>query len=423
MPSTPTAPSTAQSIAVQLEKVRPVVKKAFETEDVLLDFFKENGDVEVIGTRAVRAPIYIRPGGAASQGTGDFDDKGRGSGSVWDFATVSTIEFHFAFEVSKLAEYATDSKSKAVENVATAEVANAMENFKAFLDRLTNTAGSGVLDTIGAIATSTTFTVTNADMFFYNQLIQVYSSTLATNRGLCKVVAVDPLAKTITVDAAPGGTIAGDVLVININQGTSGANPVSLQGLLYTHVDSATGSWQGLARSSYPEALKTPHIAAAAAAITPGMVRLLFSKIRRVLGSKQFEKEELIPYMNVDQEAAWENTGLNVSSIIINQVGGSNAPEVGKKSPPATMMGRKIMSSIHATPGRVDMVMPKHWWRAVTKEIDFFEEGGQTVFPLYGTSGGLLSGYISYLDTVFQIGADLPRFGGFIDGAAQPPGY
>jgi hypothetical protein len=45
------------------------------------------------------------------------------------------------------------------------------------------------------------------------------------------------------------------------------------------------------------------------------------------------------------------------------------------------------------------------------------------VFPLYGTSGGLLSGYISYLDTVFQIGADLPRFGGFIDGAAQPPGY
>jgi hypothetical protein len=76
------------------------------------------------------------------------------------------------------------------------------------------------------------------------------------------VTQVDPLLKTITVNASPAGTIAGDALVINISQGAGGANPVSLEGLLYNHVDSSSGSWNNLARSTYPEVLKTPHVAA-----------------------------------------------------------------------------------------------------------------------------------------------------------------
>src|SRR5579863_6714954 len=111
------------SIALQLEKVRPLVKGIYEQEDILLNFFKEKGDVDKTSTRALRVPILIRPGGKFSQGTGDFDDMGRGSGSITDVATISPIEFRFAFEVSRLAEYATDSKGKAVEEIATLEVA------------------------------------------------------------------------------------------------------------------------------------------------------------------------------------------------------------------------------------------------------------------------------------------------------------
>jgi hypothetical protein len=229
--------------------------------------------------------------------------------------------------------------------------------------------------------------------------------------------------QTITIDLAPGGVIAGDAIVVNISNGTSGANPLSLQGLRYSHVDSATGSWQGLARSTYPEALKTPHVAAGNASVTPGMVRLAFNKIRRVLGSKRAEKEPLIAYMNTDQEAAWENLGIQISEVIINQVEGKNMPDVQREAPPKTMAGRQIMASIHALPARIDFIMPKHWFRSIVKDIDFFEEGGQTVFPLYGNSGGLLAGYISYYDTVFQIGMEGLRFGAFIDGLAIPAGY
>ena len=127
--------------------------------------------------------------------------------------------------------------------------------------------------------------------------------------------------------------------------------------------------------------------------------------------------------MNVDQEAAWENTGIQISEVIINQSNGDNFPEIGRKNPPKTMLGREIMCSIHALPSRIDFIAPKHWGRTITKDIDYFEEGGQTVFPLYGASGGLLAGYIFYFDTVFQIWMDGPRFGAFVDGLALPSGY
>lgn len=420
MPATNT-----NSIALQLEKVRATVPIIYETEDILLNMFKERGDAEKVSTFAFRIPIQIRPGGKFSQGTADFDDMGRGSGTTWDKATVSTIHFRFAVEVSKLAEYGTDEKSKAVEDVATREVANGMEQFKRNLDALSQGNGTGTLDNIGStyVFPSTTFPVTNADLFYFNQDIQVYSATLAVNRGIATVTSVDPLLKQITVNAAPAGTVAGDALVLNISQGTSGPNPVSLQGLQYSHVDSAAGSWQNLARATYPEALKTPHVAAGNASITPSMARLAISKLRRVLGAKRALQENLFAYMNVDQEAAWENTGIQISEVIINQSGGDNFPEIGRKFAPKTMLGREIMCSIHALPSRIDFIAAKHWGRTITKDIDYFEEGGQTVFPLYGASGGLLAGYIFYFDTVFQIWMDGPRFGAFIDGLALPTGY
>ena len=75
------------SVALQLEKVRKNVPTAYEQEHILLDMIDEKGYLVDASTRNVRQPILIRPGGKASQGTGDFDDMGRGSGSTWDVAT------------------------------------------------------------------------------------------------------------------------------------------------------------------------------------------------------------------------------------------------------------------------------------------------------------------------------------------------
>lgn len=408
------------SVALQLEKVRKTVPTAFEQEVVLLDLIDKRGDVVDASTRNIRLPQLIRPGGKFSQGTADFDDMGRGSGSTWDVGTLSTLQFRFAFEISKLAEYASSGNDKAVEDVAVREVEEALKMFKRALDCVYNTNGTGQLDTISAIS-GTVCTVSNPNLFYFNQDIQFYPTGLASaSRGLATVTAVDPLLKTVTFNALPPGTSVTDALVINISQGAGGANPVSLEGLLYNHVDTQSGTWNNMARSTYPEALKTPHVAAGGSTITPALRRLGENKLRRVLGVN-FE-EPMIAYMNVDQEASWENAGLTISQIILNQVEGENAPDPMKRRGPKNFGGIPIKTSIHATIQRIDVILLKHWGRGITKEIGMFDLGGQTTFQVYGNSGGVEAGYLQYFDVVFNVFMDQPRYGIFWDGLALPVG-
>ena len=149
-------PSNIQSIALQLEKVRKNVPTAYEQEHIFLDLIESKSETIDASTRNIRLPQLIRPGGKASQGTADFDDMGRGSGSTWDVGTLTTLHLRLAFEVSKLAEYATKGNDKAVESVAVREVAEAMKMFKRFLDVLClATNGTGQLDTIQSISGTT----------------------------------------------------------------------------------------------------------------------------------------------------------------------------------------------------------------------------------------------------------------------------
>jgi hypothetical protein len=410
-------PSNFQSVALQLEKVRKQVPTAYEQEHIWLDLLEEKADVLDASTRNIRLPQLIRPGGKGSIGTGDFDDMGRGSGSTWEVGTLSTLQTRWAFEISKLAEYATKGNDKAVEDVAVREVAEAMKMFKRFLDCLAWTNGTGQLDTITSI-TGLVLGVNNPNIFYFNQDIQDYPTGLASNsRGLMTVTAVDPLAKTITVNAAPAGMAVGDALVVNISQGIGSANPIAIEGLLYHHVDSTTGTWNNIARSTYPEALKTPHVAAGGATITPALRRLGEFKLRRVLGVNF--NEPMFALMNVDQLAAWENCGITVATVIQNQIEGDRSMDMLKKKPPKTFGGIDIEYSIHANLQRIDVVLPKHWVRGVTKEVGPFEIGGQTSFQVYGQSTGLQAGYLCYLDVVWNMSIDQPRFGIFWDGLAS----
>jgi hypothetical protein len=418
------AMSNSQTIALQLEKVRDKVPLLYERDDVLLSMIQQRGDVEKVSSRAMRLPLQVNPGGKAGSYNADGGDLGRGSGSAYDVATISPVFYRFAVEITKLVEYASNAREKVVENAAKREVANGMKQFRAFLDKLIQTAGNGVLGSIatGGIA-GTTFTMnipSGAALVYVGQTIQVYDSTLTTNRGTANVVACDPItAQTITVDVVPTGTVVGDLLV---HDGLSGAQPVSLFGIKYHQNNATTGTWMNLNRATYPVQLATPRINAGNAALTPANVRLAINKVRKALGINQVGK--LIAYTSVEQEHAWENLGISISQII--KEGGATSGNgdldllfTGRK----TMSGVPIKSSVNADQTRVDFLDLSHWGRAVMKDIDFFEIGGQTVFPIYGASGGLAASYIFYFDTGFQVFDDSPRSGAYIDALARPSGY
>jgi hypothetical protein len=420
------AQANANVVALQLEKVRDKVPLLYERDDILLTMIQQRGDVEKVSSRNMRLPLQVNPGGKAGSYNADGGDLGRGSGTAYDVAQVSPMFFRFAIEITKLVEYATTGRERAIENATKREVANGMKQFRAFLDKLMQTAGNGVLGTINSIA-STTFTMavpSGAALVYPGQTIQIYDTTLTTNRNVAAsvtttVLSADPInAQTITVDNVPTGTVATDVIV---HDGLTGAQPVSLFGIKYHQNNATTGTWLNLNRATYPVQLQTPRVNAGNAALTPSNVRLAINKVRKSLGINHVSK--LIAYMAVEQEHAWENLGITVSQII-KEGGAGDGNDLdllfsGRK----TMSGIPIKSSVNADQTRVDFLDLAHWGRAVLKDIDFYEVNGNTVFPIYGASGGLAASYIFYFDTAFQVWDDSPRTGAFIDTLARPSGY
>ena len=192
-----------------------------------------------VSSRNMRLPLQIRPGGKAGLANMDGGDLGRGSGTIYDVAQVTPVFFRHAVEITKLVEYASNAPEKAIENTAKREVKNAMAQFRAFLDKVMQTNGNGVLGTVGSITTTglpsgvaAQFGMAKppgAQLFYYNQTVQVYDPTLTTNRGSANVLLVDPFNSLIQVDSLPTGTSVNDLIV---HDGLTGAQPTSLFGIL-----------------------------------------------------------------------------------------------------------------------------------------------------------------------------------------------
>src|ERR1700687_3443764 len=370
--------NNANVIAWQLEKVRDKVPLLYERDDLLLTMIQQRGDVEKVSSRNMRLPLQLVPGGKAGSYNADGGDLGRGSGTTYDVAQVSPIFFRFAVEISKLIEYASNTREKAIENAVKREIANGMKQFRSFLDKVIQTSGNGVLGTISTINGST-FTMTvpsGAALVYVGQTVQVYDPTLTTNRNIAasvvsSVTAADPISatQTITVDNVPAGTAVNDLIV---HDGLTGASPVSLFGIKYHQNSATTGTWLNLNRATYPQQLATPRVNAANAALVPGHVRLAINKVRKALGINQLGK--LIAYTSVDREHAWENLGITISQVIKESGNGRSSNDLdllfsGKK----TMSGIPIKSSVNADQTRVDFLDLSHWGRAVLKDIDFYE--------------------------------------------------
>lgn len=422
------AQSNAQTIALQLEKVRDKIPLLYERDDVLLSLIQQRGDIEKVSSRNMRLPLQLVAGGKAGSYNADGGDLGRGSGTTYDVAQVSPIFFRFAVEVTKLVEYATNAKAKAIENAAKREVSNGMKQFRSFLDKVIQGSGNGVIGTLLSNPVGNVLTMAvpmGATGVYVGQTIQIYDATLTTNRNIAagvtsNVVQADPIsaAQTITLDAVPAGTIATDVIV---HDGLVGAQPISLYGIKYHQNSATTGTWLNLNRATYAVQLQTPSVNAASSALVPTFVRIALNKVRKALGVDQLGK--LLAYTALEQEHAWENLGIGISTVVKEGAGG-RASDLdllfnGKK----TMAGVPFKSSINADQTRIDFLDMSHWGRAVMKDIDYFEVGGQTIFPIYGNSGGLAASFIFYFDTGFQVWNDSPRSGSFISALARPTGY
>jgi hypothetical protein len=407
----------SQTVALQLENVRPKLPVLYERDDTFFSLIQKR-NVERVSTRNARIPLQVQPGGNFGSASLDGGDLGRGSGTVYDFAQLTPIGLRLAVEITKLVEYATNASDKAVEDAAKRNVADAMKQFRRDIDAALQTAGNGVLGTVSSIS-GTTITLTNtpfgARLVRENQRIQVYDTTITTNRGAATIQSKQwtlGAAQTITVDALPGGTIATDVIVVD---GVSGASPTFIYGIPYHHSTSTSGTWLNISRSN-PYVVANG-VNANSAALTLPPIRLAFNQVRQALGIDNLGN--LVWHGHPAQVAAYEELGFVISEI---EKGGANQ-DLDLLFKNKTMGGVRIKENVHADTTRLDLMNLETWGRVEWIPIDFFEIGGNTVFPVYGASGGLAAAYLFYLVTGIQFFVDNPRAVSSVTSLALPTGY
>jgi hypothetical protein len=430
--------------AVELEEVREEIPDLMLTEDTFLSRIKKAGRVipmststgggvgstfDPTGRPSLRIPMRIQAGSTHQQFNADSGDMGRGTGSLYAAQFLTPISFSEACEITAQAIWSTENKKKARVQVKASEFTHTLEQFKSNLDADIQGDGTGILATVTtpssgsgpAGASFSNIVVNISNTFFDNQVVQVYPSVGGVSRGTFQISYVDGVINTIySAQALPAGTIAGDLLVVNGAPGTAGG---SVMGIRAYQVNGNAGTLNGLARSNYPGRLSTPTINLLGAAVTQAIGRLLLAKVALALGLESPALADPVWYCNVDQAAAIENLAVQVAITNQTEVRGDRSQDMMKKYTPATFVDYDIIKSVHALPGRIDLLCLKYWGMGELKAADLYDVNGQTIFPVIGGSGGIAAATVFYFVTSFNIFNSNVRAGAYISNAQIPAGY
>jgi len=414
------AQTESQVVAAELERVADKVPVLFE-RDAMFYANVEKRPVEKVSARDMRIPLEIRPGGLFGYYDIAGGDLGRGEGPSFEKAVISTVNFKFAVEWHKKAQWATDEARKSVVNNVKHLLANSMKEFRRAVDAQLMTAGDGALATVLSVA-GTTLTMSATDGYGTRLLrvghkINIYDTTMATNRtpgDERKITAIDHDARTFTYEgAAVAGVTAGDRI---LTSGMSGANPVGIYGVPYHHSGASTGTWLGLDRATYPEVRANRINAAGSLALSHA--RRALNKIGERLGMENGLK--LKAWLNPCQAQAYEELGQLVS--VINK-GPSPTEKMDLYFDIQQIAGVPMRKHFNWNKTRIDFVVDEVWGRAEMKPAGFYEEEGRRLFEVRGASGGVAAATLFYLVASFNTFTNQPPGVSFIDGLTIPTGY
>lgn len=410
----------AQVTAMELERVVPKIRVLFERDDKFYANIKKR-DVEVISNRQMRIPLELRPGGSFQYFDPNGGDLGRGGGPTWDKATLSSVFMSENIEYTKLVEWSTNSDRKAIANAVRKLTATALDELRRQIDGQLMQAGTGVVGTLSAVSTSggvDTYTL-NSDGFGarlvrYGQTVQVFDTTLATNRGSGVITFYDVENKQIQVTPAVAGATATDVLVV---AGLSAPSSLpALFGVPYHHSNASTGTWLGFARSSTPE-IRASRVNGNGSALSLPLPRLAINKIGNRTGLDNNFKPNA--WMHPCQKQAYEDIGQSIS-IIQKQPKQEGLDMYFERM---SFAGAPDKPSFNWNMKRIDFVSDEVWGRGETLPIGFYKTDGRSIFEIRSASGGVATADIFYMVNGMQVFVNNPAACSYIDNLAVPTGY
>jgi hypothetical protein len=411
----------AQVTALELERVIPKIRVAFERDDKFFANIKKR-NVEKISNRQMRVPLELRPGGSFQYFNPDGGDLGRGGGPTFDKAVLTCVFASENIEYTKLAQWSTNDDRKAIVNGVRRLTATALDEMRRQLDAQMMQAGDGVIGTVttdtpagGSNVITLTTDGFGARLMRFGQTVQVFDATLATNRGSGVITAHDTENKTISITPQIAGVIATDKIVTN---GISSPTALpALFGVPYHHSNASTGTWLGFSRATTPE-IRSNRVNAGSAALTLPLPRLAINKIGNRLGiDNDFSPSA---WMHPAQKAAYEEIGQLVSTISKKPTEESLNMYFGDGM---QMAGATVKASFNWDKTRIDFVVDSLWGRGEILPLGFYTTDGRNIFEIRGASGGVATAEIFYMVVGMQTFVANPAGTSYIDTLAVPSGY
>lgn len=434
-------------ISGMIEKVRRDVPKLIQNAPNLVSGLIGEKNVETdVNQKFYRIPLKTMPAGNFGKLSANFGTFGTGN----SFALTHLICGYFYFGQSHLMNLETMETAKGPGSVVDAfseMVADATDTMRRHLEITLHTSGDGVLTGESSAYSSALYTFAGASDFLgVNRLLEgmtvdVFDSTLTTDKGERRILRIDHSAKTVLLSSAPASSpAAGDRLVLRGMDVYGPATPTTFQstyptagaagvagdsfihGLDYYIDTTAANYLLGVQKSALPQ-LQPRHVAAGTAPLTYIHPIRLYNKMLRARGDSADGLIALVPLAQVEQLQQ-----INMS-LITNQLTGDRFGKIKNLAPDSPELGGEI--SFGGIPGKVDLrqneskvqvIAPSEWGKVQPKAVDFYDVGGNYIHKTRNGDGAVTTGVEVFLYGACDYFCVDPGRQGVVDGLTVPTG-
>lgn len=377
-------------LAFQMEKVSAKLPRWFGKFDTVANLIHRKATIEKVGERDFRATYLTSDGGRP--GTYNPNGGAFGRGSYQDGAVMITTYFPFRMtaEIPQLASRATAAAEQSRLQAFKELMKNLTPNFAAFVDRAWHngdgTASLGQATAQATVSGNTVYTMNAArgvQGFRRGEYYNPYDTTLATIRagGPYKCIAIDYPNRKVTMEGTVTAAAATDHLCF---EGTSGASPAGLKGLLYHNNTATSGSTHGVNRATEPEMIPNMRDASGRPTFQMG-TQIAHQIIKRRAIEKGLPKG-LTMLCSPEQQANIRDNVMDMAHFDLSR-GKLNADLMPTVDMNFNFAGVPAILDPHQATDRLDYIVPDEWSVAELDPVGFFEIEGRKYHALYGTDG------------------------------------
>lgn len=398
------------------ETYREHVPELLERVNSFYARVKKSGDHEKAGPRTLRLPKKMTPGGQFRTFSQDGGDMGRGNAPIFDVATLTPKPILEAVEFNQSVRWNTANDTIAVLNALTDNVADATDEWGVNVDKSLQGNADGILATFSS--GQGTLTVTTAAPFRARRLrensrVAITDSGQTVIRGYSTVLQIDRTTGAVTRDVFFGGEASTDLMCVD---GITVPSPVWINGLANLASSAASGLVMGLNRATYPQ-IRCPNITASSA-VTPAMFRAAINAVEILRSPEVWDSGDWAVYGNPAQRQAVEEIFFSMS--LYDKTGGKDGLDPLFDVQKLRVGGFKFLSSSNADPTRLDLIDFKNWFIGETLPVGLYDVEDDTMFPIYGASGGLAAAEIFYILGILDFGVDDFQRGSTISSLSVP---